>query len=76
MRMMKLVDLEVNCWKNRRLLRVQTLDMFETYAIACHRTTHINGTQSESRPFCLTCHHLGRLARSEGDGEDRLDFLL
>ena len=69
---MKHLDLAVNCRKN---WRVQTLDVFETYAIACHRIIHINGTQSESRPLCLTCHLLGRLARSEGDGEDRLDFL-
>ncbi len=69
------VDLEVNRWKNWRLLRVQTLDVFETYTIACYRTTHINGTQPESRPFCLTCHRLGRTAHSEGDGADR-DCLL
>jgi hypothetical protein len=73
---MKHLDLAVNCWKNRRLLCVQTLDVFETYAISCHRITHINGTQPESRPFCLTCHRLGRLARLEGDREDRPDFLL
>jgi hypothetical protein len=73
---MKHVDLPVNCWKNRRLLRVQTLDMFETYAVACYHITHINGTQPESCLFCLTCHRLGRAARSEGDGADRPDFLL
>lgn len=50
--------------------------MLETYAIACYRITHINGTQPERRPFCLTFHRLGRLTRSEGDGADRLDFLL
>jgi hypothetical protein len=26
--------------------------------------------------ICLTCHRLGRAARSEGDGADRPDFLL
>jgi hypothetical protein len=73
---MKHVDLAVNCWQNRRLLRRQSLDMFETYAVACYRITHINGTQLESRPFCLTCHRLGQAARSEGDGAGRPDFLL
>ena len=73
---MKDVDLAVNCWKNRRLLTGQSLDMFETYAVACYCITNINGTQPESRPFSLTCHRLGRAARSEGDGANRPDFLL
>lgn len=63
---MKHVGVDVSCWKNGRLVRVQTFGVIEMYNVACYHA-HISCKQPESRLIGLTCHRHGLSTRSEGD---------